>query len=293
MLLRVKKSQLTSGLPSERGQAALEYVLMLVIIVALLIGLTSQIIKPMDAFIKNYMGSYVQCLLEMGELPSVGSEDTTVADEGCNTRFQAGTWANGRPPNGSGGGGSSGSGSGSNKDGSGSGSGSDGSGGSGSGSSGGTYAGSQSRGGSRFINRGRRPSSGVESGGGAQGKVVEIALEGGGSGGFFRGSSGGSYGPRPVKTRSVAISGLTEAERKKLEKKSNGEGKASIVTGESLTPPVKKLAVKKPPAQTFEKEEEPFTIGNFIRILFIVAIILALVVFLGGQALQMSKSFEK
>ncbi|BEV70137.1 hypothetical protein Bb109J_c3557 [Bdellovibrio bacteriovorus] len=288
---------------------------MLVIIVALLIGLTSQIIKPMDAFIKNYMGSYVQCLLEMGELPSIGSEDTAVEDEGCNARFQAGTWANGRPPNGSGSGGSSGSGSGSNKDGSGSGSGSDGSSGSGSGSnkdgsgsgsgsdgssgsggggsSGGTYAGSQSRGGSRFMNRGRRPSSGVESGGGAQGKVVEIALEGGGSGGFFRGSSGGSYGPRPGKTRSVAISGLTEMERKKLEKKANGEGKASIVTGESLTPPVKKLAVKKPPVKTFEKEEEPFTIGNFIRILFIVAIILALVVFLGGQALQMSKSFEK
>lgn len=291
----MKKSQFTSGLPNERGQAALEYVLMLVIIVALIIGLTSQIIKPMDAFIKNYMGSYVQCLLEMGELPTVGSEDTTLEDEGCNARFQAGTWARGRPPNGSGSGGSSsGNGSGSDKDGSGSKSGGSGSDGSGSGgSSGGTYAGSQSRGGSRFMNRGRRPSSGVESGGAAQGKVVEIALEGGGSGGFFRGSSGGSYGPRAAKTRSVAITGLTEAERKKLEKKSNGEGKASIVTGEQLTPPVKKLAVKKPPVKTFEKEEEPFTIGNFIRILFIVAIILALVVFLGGQALQMSKSFEK
>ncbi|UXR65808.1 hypothetical protein EZJ49_06035 [Bdellovibrio bacteriovorus] len=270
----------------------IEYTLILVITVAIVIGLTSQIIKPMQAFLDNYMGKYVQCLLEMGELPAIGSEDTTVADEGCNARFQPGTLAGGRPPRDSAGG--SGSSSGKNGEGSKSSSSSDGgSGSSGGSSSGSTYAGSASRGGSRFMNRNRRPSSGVESGGGAQGKVVEIALDGGGSGSFFKGSNGANYGGAGVKRRSVAITGMTEMERKRLEKAANGEGRATMVTSESIKPPVKKLAVKPPPVQNFEREEEPFTIGNFIRIIFIAAIIIALVLLVGGQALQMSKSFEK
>ena len=277
----------------------IEYTLILVITVAIIVGLTSQIIKPMQAFLDNYMGKYVQCLLEMGELPAIGSDDTTVADEGCNARFQPGSLAGGRPPrDGSGGSGSS---SGRNNDGSKNGSngagGSGGSGGSGGGgsssSSGSTYAGSASRGGSRFMNRNRRPSSGVESGGAGQGKVVEIALDGGGSGSFFRGSNGSNYDGPAIKKRSVALSGMTDMERKRLEKAANGEGRATIVTGESVKPPVKKLAVKPPPVQNFEREEEPFTIGNFIRIIFIAAIIIALVLLVGGQALQMSKSFEK
>lgn len=293
MLLRVKKSQFTSGLPNNRGQAVIEYTLILVITVAIVIGLTSQIIKPMQAFLDNYMGKYVQCLLEMGELPAIGGEDTAVADEGCNARFQPGTLAGGRPPRGNAGGGG---GSSSDRDKGGSKNGANGDGGSGGGggsSSGSTYAGSASRGGSRFMNRNRRPSSGVESGGAAQGRVVEIALDGGGSGSFFRGSNGANYGSGGMKKRSVAISGMTDMERKRLEKAANGEGRATMVTGESIKPPVKKLAVKPPPVQNFEREEEPFTIGNFIRIIFIAAIIIALVLLVGGQALQMSKSFEK
>lgn len=287
----MKKSQFTSGLPGNRGQAVIEYTLILVITVAIVIGLTSQILKPMQAFLDNYMGKYVQCLLEMGELPAIGSEDTIVADEGCNARFQPGTLAAGRPPRDSAGGsGSSNQNSGNSK--STSSSESSSSGGNGS-SSGSTYAGSASRGGSRMMNRNRRPSSGVESGGAAQGKVVEIALDGGGSGSFFRGSNGASYGGSGVKKRSVALSGMTDMERKRLEKAANGEGRATIVTGESIKSPVKKLAVKPPVVQNFEKEEEPFTIGNFIRIIFIAAIIIALVLLIGGQALQMSKSFEK
>lgn len=292
MLLRVKKSKITAGLSDNRGQAVIEYTLMLVVIVSLVIAFTSQVVKPLNVWLNKYMGSYVQCLLEMGELPSMGGDDTAVADEGCNGRYEAGTLANGRPPKGGAGAGSGdGSGSDSSKN---SGNGSDGSSGGSGRSGGGTYAGSASRGGSRFINRGRRPSSGVESAGGAAaGKTVEIALDGGGSGSFFRSNTGGGSVVRRQKTRSVAITGMTDMERKKLEKKANGEGKTNIVAGEGVKQPVKKLVVKEPPKQTFEKEEEPFTIGNFIRILFIAAIIIAIVLFVGGQALQMSKSFEK
>lgn len=293
MLRRVKKSKITSGLSDNRGQAVIEYTLMLVVIVSIVIAFTTQVVKPLNVWLNNYMGSYLQCLLEMGELPTIGGDDTAVADEGCNARYEAGTLANGRPPRGGSSGSSSNGGSGSSGSKS-SGSVSDSDSGSGNGSgSRGTYAGSASRGGSRFINRGRRPSSGVESSTGAAGKTVEIALEGGGSGSFFRGSAGGNSALSSQKTRSVAITGMTEMERKRLERKASGEGKASIVTGEGFRQPVKKIAVQPPPKQTLEKEEEPFTIGNFIRILFIVAIIIAIVLFVGGQALQMSKSFEK
>ncbi|MNL36311.1 hypothetical protein D3C87_1583850 [compost metagenome] len=67
-----------------------------------------------------------------------------------------------------------------------------------------------------------------------------------------------------------------------------------MVVQSGLTPPVKKMAVKKPEPKTqVEAEESGFTIGNFIRIIFIAALVIALVIFIGGQALQMSKSFEK
>ncbi|WII72765.1 hypothetical protein QJS83_02635 [Bdellovibrio sp. 22V] len=260
---------------------------MLVITVSLVLALISQIFTPMQTFLKSYMGDYVQCLLEMGELPTLGGEDTAVADEGCNARFAAATVGNGRPPinnsntnttppqtnppppaNSSSSSSSS------------------------YGGSSGTYAGSASRGGSRYFRNNRRPSSGVETGNGRAGKTIEIALEGGGSGDFFKGSNGATYVGARRKITSVAITGLTEAEKKKLEKKAEGTAKI-LNAGEGFAPPPKKMTVKKPEPKTVIEEEAPMTIGNFIRYLFIAAIVIALVIFIGGQALQMSKSFEK
>ncbi|KYG68904.1 hypothetical protein AZI87_06670 [Bdellovibrio bacteriovorus] len=288
MLVRVKKSQFTSRLGNKQGQAVIEYVLMLVITVSLILMLANQIFKPFGQFVDNYMGKYVACLLEYGELPTLGSDTPSVVDEDseCDKKFQPGTLANGRPPGSGNGNGSSGDGS-SSKNNSGSSSSSDG----GSGGSGGTYAGSSSRRGGSYMNRGRRPSSGVETGGNSQGggKVVEIALDNGGNGGFFRASNGGRYVAPQRKRMSVGISGLTEAERKKLEKKADGTG-GRIVAGESVKPPPKKILVKKPEIKTTAQEDEPMTIGNFIRYLFIAALVIALVIFIGGQALQMSKS---
>ncbi|WP_374076400.1 hypothetical protein [Bdellovibrio bacteriovorus] len=262
---------------------------MLVITVSLIIALMNQIFKPFGEFVDNYMGKYVGCLLEYGELPSFGSEAGSPVDEDseCEKRFQKGSATAGRPPINGGSGGSSG-GKGSSKNGGGS----DSSDSSGGGSSG-TYAGSSSRGGSRYVASRRRPSRGMESGDSAGGgKVVEIALESGGNNGFFRGSNGRNYVGPNRKRMAVAITGLTEAERKKLEKKA--EGTSHIMSaGEGLQPPPKKIAVKPPEKKVPVEELPPMTIGNFIRYLFIAGIIIALVIFIGGQALQMSKSGEK
>lgn len=291
MSVRVKKSE-TSRLANNRGQALIEYVLMLIISVSLVLALMSQIFQPFGDFISNYMGKYVQCLLEYGELPSLGSEGVVEEDPECSKRFAPGTLAEGRPPinqNGPGeGGGAGGDGS------TNSSAGSDSSSSSGSSRGGGTYAGSASRrGGSSFLRPPRQAAPGIETGEGANQKVVEIALEGQGSGGFFQSQrTQTTYVGPGRRTGYVAVTGLTESERKKLEKKQEGTARI-IASDESFAPPPKKMAVKKPEPKVAESEDEPMTIGNFIRIIFIAAIIIALIIFVGGQALQMSKNFEK
>ncbi|MFS4458860.1 hypothetical protein [Bdellovibrio sp. HCB2-146] len=285
MPLRVKNSQKLTGLNNNSGQALIEYVLILVITVSLVLALIYQVFKPFQNFIQSYMGSYVQCLLETGELPSFGYGEAAINEEGCDAKFAAASWNKGRPPIGTGG--NTGNNQSSSSQNSGS-SGSDSS----SGSGGGSYAGSNSRNGRSMF---RAPRSAPRGVGEATtgGKVVEIALDGNGAGGFFKGSTGGGYVRPARKITAVGITGLTEEEKKKLAKKAENGGKQMVVQG-GLTPPVKKIAVKKPePKPQVEAEESGFTIGNFIRILFIAALIIALVIFIGGQALQMSKSFEK
>ncbi|UOF00470.1 hypothetical protein [Bdellovibrio reynosensis] len=250
----------------------------------------NSIFKPFGDFINNYMGKYTACLLEYGELPSFSAQNPSPVEEDseCNKKFADATLTAGRPPVNSG----KGSGSDSSKSNKGSGS-SDSSDSSSSSSSNSTYAGSNSRRGGSYINR-RRPSSGVEGGSkAANGKVVEIALDGGANGGFFRASNNNtrSIGPGR-KISSIAITGLTDEEKKKLAKKADGTGK-TIVTNDGISQPPKKTIVKKPEAKVEIQEEKPLTIGNFIRYLFIACIVIALVIFIGGQALQMSKSLEK
>ncbi|MNL04322.1 hypothetical protein D3C87_1248900 [compost metagenome] len=233
------------------------------------------------------MGDYVACLLETGELPSLGGEDTTAADEGCNSSFAKATWTGGRPSTGNGGSGSGNTNTTTNN----SSSDSD-TGGSSSGSSNNRYAGSNSRNGGRFFTNQNNRGGGLDGENAGTGKTVEIALDGGGSGSFFNSNQASAAIRQQRKVSYVPILGLTEAEKKKLEKKE--ESKQTLIAGDGFATAPKKTAVKKPePKAELEAEEKPFTIGNFIRILFIAAIIIAIVIFIGGQALQMSKSMEK
>jgi hypothetical protein len=142
------------------------------------------------------------------------------------------------------------------------------------------------------MNFNRRPSGGVEGGSKKSGKIIEITLENGGAGSFYRNSSGQRWSVSSQKSRAIGLTGLTEAEKKELEKKADGTGNI-LATGGTINLPKKKLAVKPPPPKETVAEDKPFTLGNFIRYLFIAALVIALVIFIGGQALQMSKSGEK
>ncbi|MFN7453994.1 MAG: hypothetical protein ACK5RO_04975, partial [Pseudobdellovibrionaceae bacterium] len=66
------------------------------------------------------------------------------------------------------------------------------------------------------------------------------------------------------------------------------------VEGSSTPGAVKKMVVK-PPTQKIIQSEAEFDLGfgKIFRIAIIVAIILALLFFIGGQALQISKSMQK
>ncbi|MNK85018.1 hypothetical protein D3C87_1048860 [compost metagenome] len=293
MPLRVKKSKSSTGpetllfrrggVASNSGQALIEYVLILIITVSLILALIAQVFKPMQTFVQSYMGDYVQCLLETGELPSFGYADAAINDESCAAKFGAASWNNNATPG-------SGSGSGTDKSTTPASASSSDSSSSSSGNS--TYAGSSSRNGRSYFSSPRSAPRGVGDGGGNS-KVIEIALDGGGAGGFFKGSTGGGYTAPARKVRAVGMSGFSEEERKKLAKKAEGTGKM-IRLSDGRMPASKKTAVKKPEAKPdFVADDEPMTIGNFIRFLFIAALVIALLLFIGGQALQMSKSFEK
>ncbi len=278
-----KSSKVKSGFLGNKGQAAIEYILLLVIVVGLLIALTSQIMKPFGAFMDNYMGAYLQCILETGELPSLGNdEDTALKDEGCNARFEGATLADGRPPKaGSGSGGSS--------------SDSEGKGGGGSSS----YAGSASRGGSRLTSSSGSGSAGVDgAGAGLDGKktVVAESGSGGSSNGYLNLSRGETTTIIRRRAKQVTLGNdrLSAADLDALKKKQEKEkNDKPVVVGESNQRGPKKIPVKTPPPREIASEDVEFTIGNFIRIIFIAGIIIALVLLLGGQAMQMSKDFEK
>lgn len=89
------------------GQAAIEYILLLVIIVSLIMGAKTAF-SNVDKFINHYIGDYVVCLMEYGELPSLGVSDSTQkthmngAGKSCDEQFAGFTFEDGRPPTGGG-----------------------------------------------------------------------------------------------------------------------------------------------------------------------------------------------
>jgi hypothetical protein len=198
------------------GQALIEYVLILIITVSLILALIAQVFKPMQTFVQSYMGDYVQCLLETGELPSFGYADAAIKDEGCAKKFGAASWNNNATP------------------------------GTGAGGSGGksttspTPASDTS---SSYFSPPRSAPRGVGNGG-SNSKVIEIALDGGGAGGFFKGSTGGGYSAPARKVRALGMAGFSEDEKKKLAKKADGGSKV-LKLSDGRMPASKKTAVKK------------------------------------------------
>lgn len=271
-------------LKGQGGQATIEYVLLLIVSVSLLLALMTQVFTPLQKFLQAYMGTYVQCLLEYGELPALSGDSGSDSDSECNARFEDFSLTAGRPSKGGEGG------SGSDGDGS-----SSGSGGDEENSSGGNgrraTAGSGGSGRSRLITNG--PGTAGADGSGDQ-KIIEIEVSsaGAGTGSFV--SRGGTVG-RPINRQqafAVDQSQLSERDMKRVQqqKKQNERSQASITEATEPKAPTR-FAVDPPPVSaSIDLKEDELTFGSFLRMLIIIGIILAIVIFVGGQFLQMSKS---
>lgn len=283
---------------SQAGQGVIEYILVLIVIVSIAIGVLYQFNGSFSRWATSYFGSYFACLLETGELPGIGGAggDTGI----CSQLYEKFTFTAGVPPGGGGGGGGSGGGGGGGGGGSGGGTkkpaptpGSEGSGSS-------TGQASYSRAGGR--GKANANSSFDQSERGAQASVKSKGNRAkAGSKNLYTGSTEislpGSVSGQGDRSKKIKIStldrafGLAAGKEKDAEEKISAKTKSDKLGGgtnrEEKIRVNRKVAAKE---QTIDENEMSF--GNFIRILIIAAIIIALVVLLGGQGLQISKSWD-
>ena len=316
---------------NECGQAAVEYILLIVVVVSLVMG-AKKAFGHVDDLISHYIGDYVTCLMEYGELPSLGvaAADQKKHLDGtgkkCDEDFAGFTFEDGRPSNGGGGPGSGGTGTGGTgktgsgnndnsanngnknnssnaaKDGSNNKSGKDG--GSDSGSdlgAGGGRNGSKSGKQQTPYAKGEVSRSNslttndASDDGSRKVRVLEEDEEAKkkrkNSGAGFR-SRGGSYGGND---RYRAITGFMQAEMEKTIPRKPRAPSSTIVRlkddGFRLGPYSKSFTphVVKPPTVK-DDDNSGFSFGFFIRWLLIAAMILAIIVFFGGQIMNYSNS---
>ena len=261
---------------------------MLVVSVALVLMLSTKIYKPFGEFAKSYMGDYLACLLDRGILPKLGSDDDQCSDS---LNLSA---SNPLAPKAGGLGGAGANGDGaekdSNKDKKNS-SAQDEMSASRSGAGGGNRViiGPSARGGSRAG------AHGSDAAGLNDGKTIEITAAAPKASKYYKfiNNGGGSY--ETSKTVQVrGMDGLLAAEKAKIKRRESKVSKAGVVeTAEDLGKP-KKLLIKPPERRVAtERTEEPWSFSKLIRFAIIAIILIAIFVFLSGQALQISKSWEK
>lgn len=276
------------------GQAVLEYLLILFVTVALVLGLILQFNESFRTWANNYFGDYLACILETGELPSFGG---AVGDSICDLLYEEFTLAGGRPPGGDGGGGEGGS---------------DGGGGS---AGGGTGQGEEG------ASDGRAEYTPVRSGAGSQagsrggqfrpmtpaGRSTPAGSGAGGAGGGrdapYTGSTavstpaglgGAGEDGRPILVRMDTLDrglGFARDEDRDRERQERVPV-ASTDDGRDNLRPDRMHVRRRPAAAAVAEEDEGLSFGNILRILLIAAIIIALAIFFGGQALQISKSMD-
>ena len=262
----------------QSGQALLEYVLILAISVALVLGLMNQLYKPFGSWLQNYMGTYLECLIDIGELPSLGYNGGSGE---CNARFQKGSLSAGRPPID---GQNSSANSAKNKN---SGSG-DADGGSGSSSSGSSRRSSAD---SRGFAVGGSGGADGPSAGANSGVLTEKLSESK----YFRLKSSPYSIVGNGQQKSTGISGLITVEQQKIKKRGQKAFTTAIVDeGDDSSQKGKKLIVKKSERNAASEEESPsWSFSQYLKFALIFAIIVAIVLFLAGQILQITKSMEK
>lgn len=271
------KNPIECALKNQRGQAIVEYILILVATVGLILGGIYQLNSAFKAWANNYFGNYLACLLETGELPTISGGGGNGGL--CNEIFKPFSLAEGRPlvsnykaPEGT-------STSSSRSRGSREGSRSAG--------GGGGYSG----GGGRFT-AGRSKSSSPSSAGGGGKKSSTLTNTGN-----IKPSDYGVSGRTTYRRQDAGIRTRLD-NRVAFENEQDRPLKRSVAgwakppgegNGKSPRIRLKKTDLKK---KQGPEADTSLTLPNFLRFLVIAGIIIALIVFLGGQGLQIGKSME-
>jgi len=315
----------TSVVDNTRGQAVIEYILLLVIIISLVMGMRG-VFGAMNTFMSEIVGGYVSCLMEYGELPSLGVEEADLKQhkDGAVKRcpyptFSAATafgatgvsGSGGTGTSGSGGGGGSGVGSkgkdsgksagnsGSGSSGSGSGSGDKAENGSGSGS-GGSSRGNRGRNSSPYsrgqVNRAGSGSSTADNPKDLNNnaKIKSIDEAGGQSEELGDGYGGRRSSRRGAGERSKykALSGKMAEMLDKGNRVSRKPGSTLLATEEGYRLTALKRTINPPEAKAKveEQKDESFGFGNFMKWIIIAGILIACFILFGGQVMNYSNS---
>jgi hypothetical protein len=272
---------------SQAGQAVVEYLLMLIMTVSIIMGILYQFNDAFRNFLDSYFGDYIACLLETGELPSLGGQGPNKSE--CNRGFASFSLANGRPSKASSGGSSS-KGSGSNSS-------------SPPASSGTSSSNSKGSRPARF-NSSNAPANadafGSDSNRNRPAKQnVNNNQQLGDEKGLGSGTSdgGASGGGRRIVNKKIIYLGdnyltadaLKKKERKvSIGKKSKGEREMMNLRKARF-----ELQVPESKRPLATEEKQGFSFALLIKILLIGGILIVLFIFLGGQALQIKKSWQK
>lgn len=280
------------GHSNQKGQAVLEYVLLLVVIVAIAITVMSYVAGATQRFFQNYYGAYFSCLLETGELPSLGVDGRYETE--CDDLYEPFTIADGRGPIDSGVGGNN------------SGSGNTGNDPDQDGKSPNNQSSSSGSGRNSAAAGSSEAGSGPGGGGigfGSSGRQQKVPLsKADGAGGDDEGGDEGSAGynnfRRPGdfgsdgsgRSQYVPIYGsLGEQEQEEQQN-------ADVVKATAPESTEQALRAKRVPAKAEKKSDENVEVDeelglpDFLRYLIIAAIIIIILTFFGGQVLQFQKS---
>ncbi len=286
---RLEKSSQDRSKKNERGQATTEFVLLMIIVVAVILGAVYQLNDAFKNYLDQYFGNYLVCLIETGELPTIGGGG---GESQCTKNafsLSSGSPAAGEAIDG------------------------EGSGGDGAGSGGDGDATSRANRRRRSVGRGNAEASG-RGGGNGFGRVKSQTISTGASGSsseessdtdVYTGSTAASSSSgriariQPKKGGRMSSFGYVDeygddddddkkkTKEKKVRNKAAERERSERARKISFTPPPP--IPKRGPAD----DNSAFQFSKYIKWLIILAIIVAIVVFVGGQAMNITKSWEK
>ncbi len=291
-------------LKKNSGQATIEYILLIVIILALILGPLKQFSQAFNAYIDALFGkgNYIACLLETGELGGQSSDPNSSCLASLNANIKTALGGGG-----GGGGGDKGSGENdANKDG---------------GAQNGSGGGAGSKGAKKPQTQAANSSSGSSDVGGGRGAGETVGVNGGGqAGGQYRkasqrvvgkaGSSsekndsgdsyvkvGEQYDYKDLKPKNgfeVSLKRLDgrfslESEEAKREEKLAPKEVASTNSRNLRAKEVNIDPSRGPATKEIEISSDGFGFSMLLKWFLIACILIALVIFVGGQAMQISK----